>query len=142
MTGLFPTDFYTIGYEGLTAQKLADILKDNGVKTLADIRSYAKSMNPSFNKTELEATMARNGIKYVHMKELGNPKEFWGKSNWKTLYRNHILAKVPESIRTIKALPQPVALMCREKDPADCHRNVVAQELANSGFMGSHIRRT
>jgi uncharacterized protein (DUF488 family) len=133
--------FYTIGYEGLSLGQFVEILKGHNVKTLVDIRINPYSRDPSFSKSSLTVSMPMNEIKYEHLKELGNPKRFWGKPDWHTLYRSHIMENLPETITKIQDMDGPVALMCMEKDPTNCHRTVVASEFANAGFIGKNIKR-
>jgi len=139
---LFEPDFYTIGYEDFSVFELIEVLKGYKIKTLIDIRSVPYSQyNAQFSKKNLEQVLWRDHIAYVHMKELGNPKKFWGKPNWKTLYRNLILPQLPGLLDRMKRMDGPICLMCREKHYEHCHRSIVAHELSFSGFMGKNLRK-
>ncbi|MFM9876840.1 MAG: DUF488 family protein [Rhodoglobus sp.] len=61
-----------IGYEGLTLESLADRLTAWGVTTLADVRLNAISRKRGFSKKALQAHLVAQGIRYIHMPELGN----------------------------------------------------------------------
>jgi len=121
---------------------MIEVLKGYKVKTLVDIRSIPySSYNTQFSKKNLEQSLMREGISYYHMKELGNPKKFWGKRNWKTLYRNLIVPQLPALLDRMKILHGPICLMCRERDYENCHRSIVAHELSFNGFMGKNLRK-
>lgn len=66
-------EFFTIGYEGLGIKKFLEILQAKGVKTLLDARFNLFSRNPDFRKQKLAAHLEKAGIKYVYLKEYGNP---------------------------------------------------------------------
>ena len=140
-SGLFATDFYTIGYEGWNVFELIQILEKYGVRTVVDIRSIPySSYNKAYSKNNLQEVLRFNKIDYVHVKELGNPKKFWGKRDWKILYGNLIKPLLPDVLRKLKMMKAPIVLLCREKHPENCHRIIVANELAKHGFIGKHLR--
>jgi ParB family chromosome partitioning protein len=68
---------YTIGYEGKEIQQFIDILKNNGIEHLVDVRFSAESQyKPDFNKSILARELERAKIKYEHRSELGIPYEW------------------------------------------------------------------
>ena len=54
------------------------------------------------------------------------------------IYCDEVLATEPAQVafRELEALAgaQPICLLCFERDPANCHRTVLAQRLAEHGF--------
>ena len=69
-----PHTLYTIGHSTRTTAELVEMLKQNGVATLVDVRTIPKSRtNPQFNKDTLEDELpSQHGLQYVWMgKELG-----------------------------------------------------------------------
>jgi ParB family chromosome partitioning protein len=65
---------YTIGYQGKTLEQFIDILKNNQIENLIDIRYSAKSeKKPEFSDKILSKELERNGIKYENIPQLGVP---------------------------------------------------------------------
>src|SRR5437016_4363782 len=69
-------DFFTLGYTGRKTDEILDVLVANGVRTLIDIRQHAISMyRPELSKTNLARALEARGMLYVHMPELGVPRD-------------------------------------------------------------------
>jgi hypothetical protein len=63
---------YSFGHTTLPLEGAVKILRDNGVKTLVDIRSHPGSARwPQWNREELEQTIPAAGIEYVWGNSLG-----------------------------------------------------------------------
>jgi uncharacterized protein (DUF488 family) len=130
---------FTIGYEGATMDEFLTALGDAGVERVIDVRALPLSRRPGFSKTPLRAALAEAGIDYVHLKALGTPAE--GRSAAKrgdrvTLERvYHAQLGLPEAILAAEqmkrlAAEKPSALLCFERDPANCHRTLLWQAAA------------
>ena len=135
---------FTIGYEGADASRFLSTLKDEGVATLADVRAVALSRKRGFSKSALRDALAGQGIGYEHFISLGTPKEGRQAARagdadlMRRIYGDEVLATEPaqEALRDLEALAQaqPVCLLCFERDPAHCHRRILAQRLGERGF--------
>ena len=67
---------YTIGHSTRTLEELAAVLREHGIRTLVDIRSYPMSRRlPHFNRESLEIELPHCGIAYDWMKELGGRRK-------------------------------------------------------------------
>jgi uncharacterized protein (DUF488 family) len=130
---------FTIGYEGATMDEFLAALAAAGVERVIDVRALPLSRRPGFSKTPLRAALAEAGIDYVHLKALGTPAE--GRSAAKrgdrvTLERVYdAQLGLPEAILAAKqmkrlAAEKPSALLCFERDPANCHRTLLWQAAA------------
>lgn len=120
------------------------VLKDAGVTTLADVRAVALSRKRGFSKSALRETLESQGIGYRHFRELGTPKE--GRQaaragdgeTMRRIYCEEVLAAEPaqQAFEELEELAagQPICLLCFERDPANCHRTVLAQRLAERGW--------
>src|SRR5579871_6307435 len=65
-------EIFTIGHSTRSLAELIELLKNYGVRQLADIRSIPRSRHtPQFNGDVLGADLGRNRIRYLHLKELG-----------------------------------------------------------------------
>ncbi len=119
-------------------------LKDAGVTTLADVRAVALSRKRGFSKSALRDALANQDIGYRHFIQLGTPKEGRQAARagdgdlMRRIYCDEVLSTEPaqEAFRELEALArvEPVCLLCFERDPANCHRRVLAQRLSERGF--------
>ncbi|MBO9517253.1 MAG: DUF488 domain-containing protein [Porphyrobacter sp.] len=132
-----PTIF-TIGYEQVTQAAVVSALQEAGVEVLADIRYLPLSRRPGFSKSSLKAAVEEVGIAYRHFKQLGTPAE------GRAAARRHDhaeLARVyagqlelPEAMAQMAELrtlagEKAVALLCYERDAAECHRSLLYDAL-------------
>lgn len=127
------TAFFTIGYEGATPENFTATLQRAGIAVLLDVRDVAWSRKPGFSKEALRASLAAAGIDYLHLKGLGNPRPKPGESRSFDTYLAHLgsaasQADLAQAIAIAKA--RPACLLCFEKDPLTCHRNLVAPLIA------------
>ena len=135
--------FFTLGYSGRDIDQFLNVLKKAKVKTLLDIRRVPHSMyKPDFNKKNLNDVLSKNDIKYVHLPELGVPKEImaklgksgdwgWG-AKW---YDENIISRLGDLV-DFETFSSPIALMCVELDPTKCHRHRIAIALEEQGWNG------
>src|SRR5436190_5730015 len=69
-------DFFTIGYTGRKSDELAAALIAHGVRTVMDVRQIPVSMfRPEVSKKNLRAFVEAHGMNYVHLPELGVPRD-------------------------------------------------------------------
>ncbi len=146
VAGRTGTKLLTIGYEGLTPDEFLATLRHNGVVRVADVRQLPHSRKKGFSKTELAATLSASGIEYVGFPKLGTPaavrdqyKESGDFARLKRDYLVHLGSQGPavEELRELAARGG-CALLCFERDPAKCHRSILAEVLA--GRTGSAFR--
>jgi len=129
----------TVGYEGADIVHFLRTLKDCGIKRLIDIRDVPVSRRRGFSKTALANALEEQGIAYIHLKSLGDPKagrEAMRRGDYPAfleIYTSHIATpKGQEALRLAVelALDRPSILLCYERSPTQCHRTVVAKEMA------------
>ena len=129
---------YTIGYEQATQAAVIDALKGAGVELLADIRYLPLSRRPGFSKSSLKAAAEEAGIAYRHFKQLGPPSD--GRAAARRgdhaelarVYAGQL--ELPEAMAQmgeLKAIAgeQRVALLCYEREAAECHRALLYDAL-------------
>lgn len=138
-------DFYTIGYEGRTTDNLVSALIDAQVKTLLDIRYTPLSMyRPELSKTNFQKRIEGSGMVYLHAQECGVPKDIRAKSiatgtrdtiwDW---YDANVVNRLFEfNLHWFLNLEHPVAMMCVECDPEECHRHRIFLALEKNGLRG------
>lgn len=137
------TKLCTIGYERAGLAGFVAALQAAGVATLIDVRSVPWSQRPEFRQDPLRKSLLAAGIGYVHIRALGNPKEGReaAKAGDDATYRRHMAAQLASAdgqkgLARVAELARkgPVSLMCYERDPAHCHRSLVADELDARGL--------
>lgn len=135
---------FTLGYEGLDPERLTAALKDAGVGLLADVRAVANSRKRGFSKGALKAGVEAAGLAYAHLRGLGTPKagREAARGHDAALMRRIYCEAVLDTADGGLALDDlarmaqgaPTCLLCFERDPARCHRRVLAERLQARGF--------
>ncbi|PXW59850.1 DUF488 domain-containing protein [Methylobacterium sp. B4] len=132
---------FTIGYEGLSPDRLHGALKEAGVTVLADVRAVANSRKRGFSKGALKAGLAEAGLGYEHFRSLGTPKSGREAARahdaglMRRIYCEEVLDTADGGLALAElAARQPICLLCFERDPARCHRRVLAERLSPRGF--------
>lgn len=128
---------YTIGYEGAQIEDFVETLKLVNVDVLLDVRDLPISRRRGFAKTALRQALEGRGIVYRHEKSLGSPKPIrdelkrgWDYETFFRRYDAHLNEQQPLLERLVDELAGGVALMCYERNQAQCHRSAVATALA------------
>ena len=130
---------FSIGYEGATVAEFLAALTRAGVGRVIDVRALPLSRRPGFSKSPLRAALVEAGIDYVHLKALGTPAE--GRAAARA-GRHQDMARIyagqlelPEAMVQAAqmlelAAERPSALLCMEREPAECHRTLLLQAVA------------
>jgi uncharacterized protein (DUF488 family) len=137
-TALVTFPLVSVGYEGRDAQDLVERVAKAGVDVLVDVRLTPLSRKPGLSKRRLAAALDDVGVRYLHLPQLGNPKDNRdrfrsGDPVGLTTYRDIVQEGAGRSAvdRVADLLDSGcVALLCFERDHSTCHRSVVAEELA------------
>jgi len=142
-------DFYTIGYSGREINEFIDIVRKAGVATLVDIRfSPVSRFKPEFSKNNLKRSLEENGINYIHKPDWGVPRDIRAFSIGKQTrddiwvwYDANILPNVVKRNLDgfFNSMEHPVALMCVEYDPTECHRHRLFLGLERLGLTGCDL---
>lgn len=129
---------FTIGYQGTTLDQVVAALTQSGVAWLVDVRAVPASRKPGFAKRTLAAGIQAAGMSYVHIPALGTPapgREAARRGDAATMhriFRAHMETPaardgLAEARAVVRAAP--ACLLCFERDPALCHRTLVAEAL-------------
>ena len=130
-----PVTLNTIGYQATTMHDFLRTLTDARVTLLVDVRRVASSRRPGFAKTSLTANLASVGIDYLHLRDLGTPKD--GRiaaragrvAEMHAIYERHLqepAAQLALSEAVAVASERKAALLCYEARACVCHRRIVA----------------
>ncbi|SON60269.1 hypothetical protein MSIMFI_01763 [Mycobacterium simulans] len=128
----------SIGYQGRTVDELVRHLIDNDVDVLVDVRLTPVSRKPGLSKRQLSAAVAAAGIEYVHHRALGNPRDNRdgfraGDLESVARFRDAVLS-TDDAQRAISQVVElleggVVALLCFEREQAECHRHLVVEHV-------------
>ena len=133
-------EILTIGYQGATLEGLFDTLRTAGARVVVDVRAVPWSRRPAFTRRALTLAAETAGIAYVHVPGLGNPARAKPAANLSLT--DHLASPSGQAaLDTAATLLHDhgrVALLCLERDPAACHRTMVAAAL--SARTGAPVR--
>lgn len=130
------------GYEGRTVADLVDFARASGAYWIVDVRLNPISRKPGFSKRALAAALSDAGLHYLHLPELGNPKD--NRAGFAdtegvvgTTARERYRTEVLGTELAVAALDHLAALgatdgailLCFEADAGACHRAEVEREL-------------
>lgn len=138
-------DFFTVGYEGRKTDEMIEAMVGAGVRTVMDIRYSPISMyRPDLSKTNFQRRVEDAGMMYMHSPECGVPKDIRAKSiatgtrdtiwEW---YDSYVVTRFFEhNLHWFMNQEHPVAMMCMEHDPEECHRHRIFMALEKNGLRG------
>lgn len=141
---------YTIGHSTHPFEEFLDMLQSFGIKQLFDIRRLPGSRKfPQFDKKNLEPSLKKAGIGYIHAEDLGGrrrPKKDSKNNRWNnTSFRGYAdymeSAEFDSAIDRLEnaASKENVAYMCSEAVWWRCHRSMVSDYLKAKGWTVMHI---
>ncbi len=132
---------YTIGFTQKRAETFFELLRQNGIRRLVDIRISPDGQLSGFAKKDdlpyfLERLAA--GCEYVHLPELAPTKEilkdYRADGDWERyVQRFEALLderQVPDILERDAFEAAASCLLCSEPTPEQCHRRLVAERLA------------
>lgn len=138
-------DFFTMGYEGRTTKDLFDRLQSAGVQCVVDIRYNPVSMyRPELSKGNLQRALDAIGIGYFHLREWGVPRDVRARAMetgtrdtiWQWYDESVIAPHFRKNLHRVLNLGYPVAMLCMECDPEECHRHRIFNALECQGLRG------
>jgi uncharacterized protein (DUF488 family) len=141
---------YTIGHSTRSDEDMLELLKNNHVRLLADVRTVPKSRtNPQFNSEEFRQFLCAHNIQYEHMKVLGGlrrPRKDSSNTVWENEsfrgYADYMeSAEFRQGVDRLLEIAEDtqLAIMCSEAVWWRCHRSMIADELVARGINVEHI---
>ncbi len=139
---------FTIGHSNHTLERFLELLEEQGINVVVDVRSTpASGHSPQFSGEDLARSIRASGPQYLFLgRELG------GRPADPALYDadGHVLydlvSRSPAFLEGIERLARGiggyrVAIMCGEEDPTSCHRRrLIGRVLRERGIEVVHIR--
>src|SRR4030095_4828477 len=142
---------WTIGHSTRRIDEFISLLKENGIKVVADVRMFPGSKRyPQFGREALAKSLGENGICYEHLPELGGRRKAKVDSH-NTAWRNasfrgyadymetQQFQKGIERLLDVAAEAGPTAIMCAEAVWWRCHRSLIADYLKVQGMEVMHV---
>jgi len=131
---------YTIGFTKKSAQTFFDILKNNKIECLVDIRLHPYGQLAGFSKKDDLKFFLKtiNNCEYCHLESLAPTKEilntFRDDKNWEK-YEATFMALledrgIPGTLDRSLFEDKICCMLCSEPTPEKCHRRLVAESLA------------
>jgi len=141
---------FTIGHSTRPLYELLELLQENGVKVLVDVRTIPRSRhNPQYEWDSLVKSLRDSGIRYVGMKGLGglrrprpdSENHGWRNASFRGFADYMQTDSFAEDIERLAEIAEeePSAVMCAEAVPWRCHRFLIADALLVRGFEVLHI---
>ncbi len=140
---------FTVGHSTLEIKQFLDLLTDNGITMVGDVRSMPYSKyTPQFNREKLEVSLRKQNIGYIYLgKELGGRNDDCiegGKVSYEKLANTKLfqdgLRRIHEQYCKHDGEKYLMALMCSEKDPIDCHRTILVSRHLKNRYAIEHIK--
>lgn len=141
----------TLGHSTLPIENFLQILRDQGVALILDIRTVPRSRhNPQFAQENLAPSLRSAGVAYEWHRSLGGLRHARPDSintGWKNAsFRGYAdYMQTPDFVAALDPLlhlepdSPPRALLCAEAVPWRCHRSLVADALTVQGIPVEHI---
>jgi uncharacterized protein (DUF488 family) len=138
---------YTIGYEGRSIDEFVACLKSSSVTIVVDIRELPLSRKRGFSKSPLKERLEQEGLSYLHIRELGSPREIRNKlhenQDYQSFFESFVeyLSSKSDALERVHefAFHSSCCLMCYERDAGQCHRSVVAQKIIERDSNGLSV---
>ena len=142
--------FYTIGYQSKQLTDFIEQLENLHIDTLVDVREIPNSRRKEFSKTRLSKYLKDRNINYIHLKDLGSPKEIrtkLKKDNDYNFFFKTYSSYLDSKNEIVKDLYQIIlenicCIMCFERLPEYCHRSIICNEVKKidgNGIKVEHI---
>ena len=131
---------FTAGYAGFDSATFLWKLRFDNIEVVVDVRDNPVSRNRAFTQSVFKEVLEQNGIRYVHAERLGVPAflrhELRAGGNlvdYFEAYREY-LRREDSAIAALlpMLLEKRCCLVCLEKNYAECHRSVLAEQIANT----------
>jgi uncharacterized protein (DUF488 family) len=141
---------YTMGYQGRQLAKVIDLLRDQRVEQIIDVRRQPRSRRAGFSQPQLSATLHEKGFRYQSVPCLGPPDSLRRRlratgdlGTYLDRYSDYLDTQ-SEALQELlhQAESSACCLLCYELDANLCHRKGLAERVASmngSGFTILHL---
>jgi len=144
---------FTIGHSTRSWPEFISLLKENGIRMIADVRRRPYSQKfPQFNREALETNLAVEGIGYLWLEALGGWRRGKARGNSPNPglrsiglrnYADHMHTGEFEGaveLLLAAAARELTAILCAERLFWKCHRRLLCDHLVSRGTEVVHIQ--
>lgn len=146
-------DIYTIGHSTHTKEEFINMLHFANIEVLVDVRAFPGSRKfPQFTKEHMEVWLPLARIEYVHLVSLAGRRtkspliqdivnKGWKNQSFHNYADYTLTEEFQNGIDELEkiAFQKKVAYCCSERHPSRCHRLLISNWLAASGWSVNHI---
>jgi uncharacterized protein (DUF488 family) len=141
---------YSVGHGDRSLEELLEILRAAGIGALVDVRAQPhSSRHPQFSGEALRRALEQAGMVYHWAgRQLGGRRPVQPGSRHRALepdlrgYADYMDgAAFRQAARQLQRMAGqgPTAMLCAERDPARCHRRLIADYLVLQGLRVIHL---
>jgi uncharacterized protein (DUF488 family) len=145
-----PLTLYTVGHGNRTLEEFLALLRGPGIQALVDVRAQPHSgRNPQFSETSLRPALEAEGIQYHWAgRQLGGRRPPQAVTRHLALaedlrgYADYMdgAAFRQAALQLQRMATQgATAILCAERDPAHCHRRLIADYLTLRAVRVIHL---
>lgn len=145
--------FHTIGHSNLRLQQFIDLLDENRIRGLADVRKLAGSNKyPHFNAESLDRSLAESKIQYEHFPQLAGRRTvskdvpfevnaWWTNRSFHNYADYALSTEFEEGLDSLIQLGErkSMVVMCSEAVWWRCHRRIITDYLLARDHQVQHI---
>ena len=137
-------DFFTMGYEGRRIEDLMSALRAAEIRLLLDIRHSPVSVSTRAEQTEFSRVAGAGRFEYLHIPQWGVPRAVRAQAIeagsrepiWEWYDENVVEPFFAKNLHRFLNMEHPLAMMCMEADPVECHRHRLFLALEKQGLRG------
>ena len=136
---------WTIGHSNRQLGEFVDLLADESIEAVADVRRFPGSRRcPQFGREALDSALHDVGLEYRHFPELGgrrsnrvesSPNKGWRVEAFRAYADYTLSAEFRDAFERLIEFAQRerTAMMCAEAMPWRCHRRLIADQFVAPG---------
>jgi uncharacterized protein (DUF488 family) len=137
---------WTIGHSNRQLGEFVDLLADESIEAVADVRRFPGSRRcPQFGREALDSALHDVGLEYRHFPELGgrrsnrvesSPNKGWRVEAFRAYADYTLSAEFRDAFERLIEFAQRerTAMMCAEALPWRCHRRLIADQFVARGW--------
>ena len=126
---------YTLGTSTRGSEEFLNLLRNNDIELVIDVRRFPTSKFGHFKKDQLSQLLAQAGIEYSYLgKELGGYRS----QGYRAFVDSDEFQQGLDQLERV-AKQKRVAVVCAERFPWRCHRRFISRELERDGWRVVHI---
>lgn len=129
------TTIWTIGHSNRSQKTFLEMLKENNIEALVDVRRFPTSKVEHFKKEAMEQWLPEQGIEYVWLGEALGGYRLGG---YKVYMRTRPFEDGIKRLSEI-ARQKRTCIMCLEPHPKYCHRRFISTYLESEDTEIVHI---